>query len=171
MKYVWPSITAVLLCIVVWNNMQIASLKQAATPAPVAQPAEHAPEHEAYEVAIVMGRMHLYFDKLWFAGKAQNWELAGFYAHEIEESLEELIEAKVVEDGVEISKLAEIMTESPFKELEGAVKKQALPDFEAAYTRMVNTCNQCHQTTKHGFIRIQRPERAVFSSQVFEAAK
>jgi hypothetical protein len=69
---------------------------------------------------------------------------------------------------VEISKLAGIMTKQPFSQLEQAVEKELLPDFEGAYKRMMNTCNQCHQTTKHSFIKIALPQTPIVSNQQYK---
>ncbi|CAN5274556.1 hypothetical protein BH23BAC1_BH23BAC1_49390 [soil metagenome] len=34
----------------------------------------------------------IYLDKLFFAGQSENWQLADFYHHELEENLEEWLE-------------------------------------------------------------------------------
>ena len=125
------------------------------------------PEESDYELAVAMSRMQVYFNKLWFAGKAENWELAHFYAHEVEETLEEIIEHNVEDDGINVSNLAKIMTAQPFKKLEKSVKKEVLADFETAYTGMMRTCNQCHQASEHSYIQIKIPTMPAFDNQVF----
>jgi len=125
-------------------------------------------EEGEYELAVVMSRMQIYFHKLWFAGKNENWELANFYTHELEESIEELIEHNVEDDGVNVSNLAKIMTETPFHNLEKSVKAGVLADFETSYQNMMQTCNQCHQASGHGFIQLQIPQNVAFDNQIFE---
>ena len=125
-------------------------------------------EEEHYELAITMSRMQIHFNKLWFAGKQNNWELAGFYVHELEEALEDIIEHKVEDDGVDISSLAKTMTGSPLHELEENVKSRELEGFVTAYDKMMTTCNNCHQASNHGFIRVKQPDMPAIGNQVFE---
>jgi hypothetical protein len=126
------------------------------------------PAHIPVELAVYMGRMQVYTEKTWFAGKAKNWELASFYLHEIEEIIEEVEKAKVVEDGHDISTLITTSLSTPVRQLEEAIKTQDLPKFEERYPIVVRNCNNCHAATKHAFIQLKTPDRPAFSSQIFE---
>lgn len=122
---------------------------------------------DAGDVALspLMLRLQIHMDKLYWAGKAQNWPLAAFYAHELNETLETITKAKIVDEGVNVSALANPMLSGALGGLETATK--AKKGFEAAYTATVQACNGCHAATKHGFIRIKIPTRPIFDNQVF----
>lgn len=128
---------------------------------------EHHEEEEEIEVSSIMTNIQRHFGKLYFAGTAQNWDLAEFYTHEVEEAMEELEEHNVVEDGINISKFVSIMGLTPLKNIDEAVDKKDLTAFNTAYTAQINQCNACHASTKHPYIRIKEPERPVFSNQIF----
>src|SRR5690349_14889212 len=64
--------------------------------APSADEEEHEGEEEHMEVAVYMGRIQAYHQKLWAAGEANNIELAAFYLHEMEEAMEEIAEGHVM---------------------------------------------------------------------------
>ncbi|MGJ3236163.1 hypothetical protein [Marivirga sp.] len=70
---------------------------------------------EGYELAKAMGYLQLYSHKLYLAGKKENWQLSKFYAHEIGETIEEIENAKVVDEGYDISKLVGTMTKPYFR--------------------------------------------------------
>lgn len=119
----------------------------------------------AEELSVLMLRLQIHMDKLFWAGKAQNWPLAAFYAHELEETLEAITAAKIVDDGVNVSVLAKPMLGGALKGVSTAVEKKT--GFMGAYTATVKACNGCHAATKHGFIRIKLPTRPIFDNQVY----
>ncbi|MCC5931061.1 MAG: hypothetical protein JJU28_17575 [Cyclobacteriaceae bacterium] len=114
--------------------------------------------NEEYELAKAMFYMQWHSGKLWFAGKNQNWELAAFYAHEVEETIEEIEEAQVEEDGHDISTLVHTMTLPFLEQVEEAIEKKDVVVFESAYKNLVQSCNACHQVTGKPFIKITIPE-------------
>ena len=63
-------------------------------------------EHEELEVAVLMQRFQWNVNKLYFAGMAGNKPLAGFYLHELEESMEELAEHPIEENGQRLDDLS-----------------------------------------------------------------
>jgi hypothetical protein len=129
-------------------------------------PAQHAaPE---IELAVIMGRMQLYMNKLYFAGIGNNKELRDFYIHEIEEAMEDLVDGKVMHDGVDISQNMEMFGVAQLDVFEKAI--EANPDqFKEAYNAFVNACNSCHIASKYPFIIIKEPTTPVFDNQVYEA--
>lgn len=124
--------------------------------------------HTEEELAVHMNYMQLYMNKLWFAGSADNFKLAGFYTHELEEIAEDIVKSEIMEDGHDISNLMKIMLLPAIKSLEDAVKEQNTALFKEGYTRMVNTCNACHTTTEHEFIKIIQPKTPVFDNQDYQ---
>ena len=122
---------------------------------------------EDFELAQPMGQMQKYMDKLHFAGLEGNWELAGFYLHELEEQAEKIVEAGVHEDEVDVSQLTQQLLVSQIEELETSVKAGDSLEFEGGYLKLVDRCNSCHQTSKHEFIQIKVPELSMFRNQKY----
>jgi|3_EtaG_2_1085321.scaffolds.fasta_scaffold09648_3 hypothetical protein len=128
---------------------------------------EEGHDEEHYELAKAMGYMQAYSHKLYLAGQNENWELSSFYAHEIEETIEEIEGAKVVDEGYDISTLVGTMTNPAFKKVEKAIDNQDAEAFADSYKLLIQSCNACHQTTKHEFIKIEVPTAGAVFNQNF----
>lgn len=132
---------------------------------PVTPPVAEAPE---IELAVIMLRNQTHASKLWFAGQAGNWPLAGFYVRELGESYNEVAEGHIVEDGKDISAMMRTMFEPALKSVRSAVVAGEKIGFEAAYDTMIGQCNACHQAAGHGYVVLQRPAGPEFTNQRFE---
>lgn len=130
-------------------------------------------EHEEgeYELAMAMGHLQRFAGKLWFAGSQENWELSAFYAHELEEVMEEVIDHDVVDDGKNISQLMEQMALPSLEYMEEIVKAKNSSEFESAYLGLVNACNSCHAISDHGFIEIIVPSTPSITNQNYAPKK
>ena len=111
-----------------------------------------------------MVSIQLHHAKLWFAGKNGNWELANFETGEIQEDLDNIQHYN--RDRPEIKELPMIF--SPLDSLKSAVAKKDPAGFNRGYILLTNTCNNCHQVTKHGFNKIKIPESLPVTNQVFD---
>ncbi|MGH1373275.1 MAG: hypothetical protein ACRBBW_14635 [Cellvibrionaceae bacterium] len=115
--------------------------------------------HSAYadEVALIdtMKGLQYFTHKTSLAVDAKNAPLAEFYTHELEELLEELTTVPSYH-GQPIAKLSDALLKQSFERLETAIKKQQWPQSSQALDLMIDSCNQCHKATQHGFIEIQR---------------
>lgn len=123
------------------------------------------PEEEEIELAIYMQRMLTYTNKLWFSGQSGNKDLAHFYVHELEESMEEIYDAQTTYDGVEISPLMKqfgIKAVETFEENMDAGK-----DFAESYQLLITQCNNCHNSSKHSYIEIITPKSPAFDNQAY----
>lgn len=126
----------------------------------------HHDDHEHEAILVVgMGRMQVYADKLYFAGKAGNSALVEFYLHEIEEVMEEISKAEITDDGHDISNYMKQMGLSTLEGLESSKVLLDAAGFDQGYLTLVNACNGCHAVTDHGMIKIQVPERAALTNQ------
>jgi hypothetical protein len=119
------------------------------------------------EVAELMFHNQRYMDKLYFAGKNQNWKLAEFYHHEMEENMEGLIENKVMEDEISLSDLAKSMFIPASEELKKSILAKDTASFKKGYDLTVRTCNNCHAASKHEFIQIIIPREPTFKNQQY----
>jgi hypothetical protein len=113
--------------------------------------------HAGDEVELVryMGTMQYMVHKAGLAIQGQDQALAGFYVHEIEEVIERLEEVESF-DGHAIGSLVRSVLVPPFEALEEAVKSADWKDADTRFDQLLNSCNTCHETTEHGYIRIQR---------------
>ena len=125
-------------------------------------------EDEAEELAVTMGHLQRFADKLYFAGIYQNWELASFYVEEMEESAEMIEKAKIMEDGKNVSLLMGQMLLPQLKAMDQAVKQKSLPEFQAVYKAMIQNCNACHGATDHAFIQITIPQKPTYGNQEYK---
>jgi hypothetical protein len=111
-----------------------------------------------------MSGIQVHHEKLWFAGINQNWKLADFEIHEIEESLDDI--KKYCTDRPETKSID--MIDEPLDSVGRAIRNKDLIGFKSGYLLLTNTCNSCHQATDHGFNVITVPTTPPFSNQVFK---
>jgi hypothetical protein len=124
-------------------------------------------EVEGYPVLETMGYYQRFSHKLWLAGTKKNWELANFYTHELEEVTENLIEGNVIHDDYNLSNLSEAMLLPKIEKLEQAIRQKDEVLFLENYELMISSCNLCHNTTKHNFIKITVPNDSTVWNQEF----
>ena len=111
-----------------------------------------------------MSSIQAHHAKLWFAGQHQNWELADFEIHEIEESLDDI--KKYCTDRPETQSIE--LIDEPLDSVGKAIRNKNVIGFKSGYLLLTNTCNSCHQATDHGFNVITVPTTPPFSNQVFK---
>jgi len=125
-------------------------------------------EEEHYELALAMARMQTYMQKLHFAGQNENWKLAQFYTHELEETMEDIIAHNVVDEGQEISGLVKTMAFPNIEKLEKNIESENKTSFVKGYQLLLRSCNNCHVASKHEFIKITTPKTEDFINQDFK---
>jgi hypothetical protein len=104
--------------------------------------------------------------KLGLGGQARNWEYATYEWGELNEALE-LVEAQVPRFGkTAMSDLLQMVRE-PMGAVQAAIKARDGGQFDAAYARLTDSCNACHQTLDHKMIVIQVPKVSMFPDQNF----
>jgi hypothetical protein len=109
--------------------------------------------------------------KLWFAGKNNNWALAGYEIDEIKEGLEDAARLHPTLDGVPVAEMVKTIIVPRLERLEKAVEGKNSTQFIAAFDELTNGCNSCHAGAGKPFIRIQRPTEAPLSNQNFAPVK
>lgn len=130
---------------------------------------EHLPDR-FYEPGMgdLMSALQLRHAKLWYAGEAENWALAAFELHEIEETFERVARWHPEEDGMPVGPALQGYMHGAHEPLETSVAKKDRAAFESAFDRFTEGCNACHRAMKHEFIVIQRPTREPVSNQRWE---
>ena len=102
----------------------------------------------------LMGNLQKFLHKAGLSIQFSNFELADFYAHEIEETLEAVGEVEEY-DGFAIGQLSDAMLEPMVEKFGEALDSQSKDAALEAYATVINSCNACHQVTDHGFIKIE----------------
>jgi hypothetical protein len=110
----------------------------------------------------IMDAIQLRHMKLWFAGKALNWELAAYELRQLESGL---MEAATLYPGVPATSVT-TMTK-PAQSIADAIEAKDSRRFAKAVGEFTNGCNACHQSIGRGFIVIRVPTEQPFSNQVF----
>ncbi len=107
-----------------------------------------------------MGSMQYFSHKLGLSVAAGNKELASFYAHEIEETIEAVSHIKEF-DGYPVGTMVEQILTPSVEQFEAVLEGEG--DLRAAYGTILESCNQCHAATKHGYIKISFNENNPFN--------
>jgi|AntRauTorckE6833_2_1112554.scaffolds.fasta_scaffold52783_2 hypothetical protein len=110
-----------------------------------------------------MSFIQRYATKLYFSGTEENWGLADIYAHELEEIVETIRDGNHVDDGINISELLAAMLPPQIEQLEEAIDAQDRVMFQNRYQTMIQTCNQCHQASDYGLVKVTMPENNPFA--------
>jgi len=112
---------------------------------------------EEVHLGAIMGNMHYFLNKSAWAAKEKNVTLSKFYLHELEETVEDLIEKSVIENGVAINQMLR-----PLKDLiEQTQKDASTPEaLLQAVPVLIRNCNNCHVAHKKEFIVIKAPDQA-----------
>ncbi|MEE4302980.1 MAG: hypothetical protein V2J19_02405 [Wenzhouxiangella sp.] len=100
-----------------------------------------------------MSQLQLFLHKLSLSVDAGNFELADFYAHELEETIEAAESIESYHD-IPVGRLTGSLLTPTFESLEDAIDGG---DPEAVRSRLrgvISSCNGCHEATGYGFIRI-----------------
>jgi hypothetical protein len=114
----------------------------------------------------IMGKIQLRHIKLWFAGKAGNWELATYEVEEIKTSLES---AADLYRGIPVELVTN--TADPIQAIREAIEAKDSAAFAKGYGEFTAACNGCHQGIGRSFIVIQKPTASPFTDQSFSPPK
>jgi hypothetical protein len=116
----------------------------------------------------LMLTIQMHHNKLWFAGKANNWPLAQF---EYDETLEIVKQAEEIETDRKEVKLFPTMIYPQLDSLQNAIKLKDSKKFEGTFVALTNACNGCHKEVHFEFNSIKIPDQPPFSNQDFSPNK
>jgi hypothetical protein len=120
--------------------------------------------------------IQIHHTKLWFAGRATNWVLAGYEAKKIKETIEEIKEAIVdIQNSspqwrqVPVGEMLSSF-DSKLASVRQAIEAKDAAKFNAAYLDLTATCNACHASAGQSQIKIIVPasnDGGAFADQDF----
>ena len=119
----------------------------------------------------IMGAQQMRHSKLWFAGQAQNWPLAGYELDELQEGFADAVTFHPThKDCPEpLTTLVPQFTDEPVAELRAAIAARDETRFMAAHDGLTAACNGCHEAAGFGYNRVTRPTTNPYSNQDFNA--
>jgi len=117
-----------------------------------------------------MGRIQVDHAKLWLAGEARNWELAGYQLSELKEVFSDVQDLVPRYHNIPVGDMIDAIITGTVTELEGAIAVHDFNKFSASFDSLTAACNSCHQAANRGFIIIRRPAQSNFSNQDFSPA-
>ena len=121
----------------------------------------------------IMSLQQMRHSKLWFAGQAQNWELADYELDELSEGFDDVLKYHPThkESPVNPKDAIPRIVTVPLKDVRAAVEKKDAKAFEAAFTALTTACNDCHKAMNFGFNAVQIPTANPYPNQVFTPRK
>jgi len=136
----------------------------ASMPLVLAQADLDTPSSDQYVARLgdIMNAVQTRHIKLWFAAKAQNWDLARYEQRQLKASLSE---AAVHYSGIPISNITTLGTS--LQSVGDAIDAKDGKRFVASFGDLTTGCNACHNTLARSFIVIRTPTEQPFGNQVF----
>ena len=115
----------------------------------------------APELGQQMLELQIRHDRLWWAGKAGNWNLAYYMVSELGEALRGIEETNGDAPELQPEKLSEIMPaimDPAIRDVQEALVKKDQAAFASAFDRLSASCNACPAKAGVEFLHIQRPK-------------
>ena len=130
----------------------------------VAQSGLNIPPTEQYvpRLGDIMNSLQVRHMKLWFAGKARNWDLAAYELNQLESGL---MEAATLYSGIPATNVTRMT--APAQSVADAIEKKDDRQFAKAFGDFTSQCNACHQSIERGFVVMRVPTESPFSNQLF----
>ena len=126
-------------------------------------------DHYVPRMGEIMSATQMRHSKLWFAGKARNWDLASYELDEIKEGLDDATKYHpVFKKDAPIASILNKFTALPLNDIGRAIMAKDIIKFRKSFDNLTNGCNACHQAASQGFIVIKRPDTMPFSNQDFD---
>jgi len=102
------------------------------------------------------------FTNLWFAGRAKNWPLAGFYLNETRSHLAWTVRLRPVRklsggQDLPLAPFVQAIETSGFTPLRSAIDAHDMKNFEAGYRATLNACHACHVAAEKPFLKPEVP--------------
>lgn len=114
----------------------------------------------------IMSAAQTRHQKLWLAGKAQNWELAAYELRQLKASL---VEAALLYSGIPVGNVTTL--EPSLQSVSGAIDAKDGRKFAKVLGELTEGCNACHRSMSRGFVVMKVPsDQQPFADQQFTPA-
>jgi hypothetical protein len=105
--------------------------------------------------------------KLYSAGQAKNWRLAGFELNELRGALARIGRTIPTYRNIGVDTAVASIFADTIKSVDAAIKAGDPAQFATAYGEMTAACNSCHVGIEHPFLVIKVPDAANYPDQEF----
>jgi len=139
-----------------WSTLSGGTTAQAvAADTPVA---DAPPDTEQLRAELAMFMVDYHASNLWFAGRSQNWPLAGYYWDKV------VLHMKTSADAdpsgtrkADLETILRAIDRSPTMRVGEAIEKRDLAAFGEAYRSMLQGCFNCHKVAGMEYLRPRFP--------------
>ena len=100
----------------------------------------------------IMSAAQLQHLKLWFAGKAKNWDLASYELRQLTDSL---VEAAILYPGIPVSNVTTM--KGPLLATSDAISARDSRRFSVSMRNLTDGCNACHTSMDRSFVVMGLP--------------
>jgi hypothetical protein len=109
--------------------------------------------------------------KILLAGHEQNWVLAQYELHELQEAFDRVVRVWPRYKGLPLGGMVDAIAKGPMDEIANAVDAKDEVAFDAGYEKLTEGCNACHQAANVGHVVIKVPTSSNFPDQDFRPQK
>ncbi len=129
-----------------------------------AQSVFNGPASEQYvpRLGNIMNAIQIGHQKLYFAGRARNWELAAYQSRQLRASLGE---AAMLYSGIPVSNVTTLAER--LQAIDDAIGARNSQRFTQTFGELTGGCNECHQSLGRSFIVMKQPSDQPFGDQQF----
>lgn len=122
------------------------------------------------ELARYMANLQRWTHKAALALEARNADLADFYLHEVEETVETVQEEAPTYEGYPVGELTGELLVPAVASLDTALDRGEWSAVDRRVEALQQACNECHRATDHGFVRIDLRDLPNPYAQRFDTA-
>jgi hypothetical protein len=105
--------------------------------------------------------------KLYYAGQAKNWKLAGFQLDELRAALARIGRTIPTYRNIGVDTAVAAIFTDKLKAVDAAIKVADPAQFAVTYGEMTGACNACHAGMEHPFLVIKVPDANNYPDQEF----
>lgn len=118
----------------------------------------------------IMGYIQVRHAKLWFAGQAENWNLAQYELEELEEGFTDIKSMHRIHE--KLPKPSAVMIDetmsTPIKGLRQSIAVKNISQFNLSYQLLTNACMACHTASGVTYIKLAIPTNPPYSNQTYK---
>jgi hypothetical protein len=139
-----------------------------------AAPAQSPPQPQPYRpglgdlMVMTVQPRHI---KLLLAGHEQNWVYARYALRELTEAFDRAVQVWPRYKGLPLGGMVDAIAKGPMADLTKAIDTKDEVAFDAAYEKLTEGCNACHQAANVGHVVIKAPSASTFPDQDFRPRK
>ena len=151
-------------------SLVLLSPAQAQAPAPVAPAAAQPDYHPSFGDLMTMAVQPRH-TKLGVAGHARNWDYAAYETDELKNAFGRIGRTIPAYRKQSLPDMFASAILPQVEEVAAAVKAKDGRRFDAAYTALTQSCNNCHMALEHAYVVIREPKASPYADQDLTGGK